>query len=301
MNKPAIHSMTGFASTKGAGEGFSWAWDIRSVNARGLDARLRLPDWIEGLETALRPIVKKAAERGNINLTLKVLRDDRDQTLAVDPVALKGVLAAVQQVEDSAFAEHGIKLALTSAAEILNMRTITDGTPAEMNTRKLVKLLCHDIDKLLYNFNSMRQAEGRVLATIIHEQLDQITELTIAAAKATEMRRVKAKLALHKKLALIVENVDGADPDRVAQELAIIAVKADVTEEIDRLKIHVKSARDLLKAAGPVGRKLDFLSQEFNREANTLCSKAQSSDLTRIGLDLKAVIDQMREQVQNVE
>jgi uncharacterized protein (TIGR00255 family) len=147
----------------------------------------------------------------------------------------------------------------------------------------------------------MRLAEGAALVRVLSGQLDAIEALTAEAAIVAEARKKKVATTLSRNLALVLENTDGADPDRVAQELALLAVKADVTEEIDRLTAHVAAARDLLIEAVAVGRKMDFLMQEFNREANTLCSKAQNTELTRIGLALKALIDQMREQVQNVE
>jgi uncharacterized protein (TIGR00255 family) len=147
----------------------------------------------------------------------------------------------------------------------------------------------------------MRQTEGEALAGVLTSQLDQVASLTEQAAELAAQRKDKMADALRENLARVMDNTQGADPDRVAQELALIAVKADITEEIDRLIAHVAAARDLLGQDGAVGRKLDFLMQEFNREANTLCSKAQSADLTSVGLELKAVIDQMREQVQNIE
>ena len=147
----------------------------------------------------------------------------------------------------------------------------------------------------------MREEEGTALARILGDQLTMVEALVAQAAELAEARRGLMAETLRANLARVMENADGADPDRVAQELALIAVKSDVTEEIDRLRAHVAAARALLDKGGPVGRKLDFLMQEFNREANTLCSKAQNSELTAVGLDLKAVIDQMREQVQNIE
>jgi len=154
---------------------------------------------------------------------------------------------------------------------------------------------------LISAFIGMRADEGTALAKVLGEQLGHVGDLTRQAADLAEARKDTMAAALKVNLARVMDNADGADPARVAQELAMIAVKSDVTEEIDRLHTHVGAARDLLAAGGTVGRKLDFLMQEFNREANTLCSKAQSSELTAVGLELKAVIDQMREQVQNIE
>ena len=150
-------------------------------------------------------------------------------------------------------------------------------------------------------FAEMRASEGAALANVLSAQVDEIAQLTDRAQSLAEERRVAQAGKLHENLEKILDGVTTADPDRVAQELALLAVKSDVTEEIDRLKAHIDAVRELLKTKGPVGRKLDFLMQEFNREANTLCAKAGAPDLTRVGLEMKTVIDQMREQVQNVE
>ncbi|MEE9428283.1 MAG: YicC/YloC family endoribonuclease [Paracoccaceae bacterium] len=294
-------SMTGFASATGSADGFSWSWDLRSVNARGMDARLRVPDWIEGLEAAIRPAIQKTVARGNVNLTLRVSRDEVGQGNSVDPDVLATVLASIQQIEDTATNEHRLNLAPTSAADILSMRVISDATRMDRDTKPLLAELKKDFTSLLTAFDAMRKNEGKALSKVLNAQLVQISKLTKDAAKSAKNRRDATVKTLRENLARVLDNTDRADPDRVAQELAIISLKADITEEIDRLHAHVSAAKELLATKGPVGRKLDFLSQEFNREANTLCSKAQSKELTAIGLDLKAVIDQMREQVQNVE
>jgi uncharacterized protein (TIGR00255 family) len=295
------NSMTGFAARAGASDGWQWSWDVRAVNARGMDLRLRLPDWIDGLEVAVRAAFKAAVARGNLNLSLKLQRDATTPGLALNHDALDGVLMALRQIEDSARTDHDLDLAPTSAADILAMRAITENATTQQDTAPLLAALKTDLAELIAAFNAMRSAEGAALATVIGAQIDRIESLTHAAAAAAHERRDAMAATLRENLARVLDNAQGADPDRVAQELAMIAVKTDVTEEIDRLHTHVGAARALLVSDGPVGRKLDFLSQEFNREANTLCSKAQSSALSAIGLDLKAVIDQMREQVQNVE
>jgi uncharacterized protein (TIGR00255 family) len=161
--------------------------------------------------------------------------------------------------------------------------------------------LVEQLPELLTSFLAMRATEGAALSEVLTGQFNQIETLTTAANAAASERKDHVANTLRENLARVLDNTEGADPDRVAQELAILAVKSDITEEIDRLASHVSAARELLATDGPIGRKLDFLSQEFNREANTICSKSQFADLTSIGLDLKAVIDQMREQVQNVE
>ena len=293
-------SMTGFAALTGEHDGYSWGWDIRSVNARGLDVRLRVPDWIDGLEAAVRPIVQKAAIRGNINLTLRIQRENDAGAAVIDPDALRHALTMVCDVEAAAMSK-GLTLAPTSGAAILAIRGVVTAASVADDTTALRAALMAQLPELLASFNEMRASEGTSLASILAGQFDQIETLTTNAVKEAAIRKDQMAENLQSNLARVLENSDGADADRVAQELAIIGVKTDVTEEIDRLHAHVAAARDLLASDGAIGRKLDFLSQEFNREANTLCSKAQSTDLTAIGLDLKAVIDQMREQVQNVE
>ena len=293
-------SMTGFAAAKGEVDGYDWAWDIRSVNARGLDVRLRLPDWIEGLEPALRPLIQKAVARGNVSLSLKVQSAVAEQTGNINPEALDHALSMLAAVEQAA-QHRGISLTPATPADLLTLRGIIDTAVSDQETGPLRDALVAALPGLLTAFNEMRKAEGRALGAILSDQIDRIETLTAAAASEAEARREQMAVTLRENLSRVLDNADGADADRVAQELALIAVKSDVVEELDRLRAHVEAARDLLAAKEPVGRKLDFLTQEFNREANTLCSKAQSAALTRIGLDLKHVIDQMREQVQNVE
>ena len=295
-------SMTGFAARKGQGLGYAWAWDVRSVNGKGLDLRLRLPEWIDGLEQMVRSDLQKALNRGNVSLTLKVSREmgETDSGLRVNPVVLAAVLSALRDVEDAAM-NIGVTLGQATAADVLGVRGVTETASVEEDTGPLRAALMADLPGLIADFAAMRAAEGFALQGVIAAQLDQIAALTAAASAEAEARRDVAARTLRDALARVLDNTDGADPGRVAQELAIIAVKNDVTEELDRLTAHVVAARSLLAEEGAVGRKFDFLMQEFMREANTLCSKAQALNLTRIGLDLKTVIDQMREQVQNVE
>jgi uncharacterized protein (TIGR00255 family) len=299
MVNASLVSMTGFAARRGQAPGHDWAWEIRSVNGKGLDLRLKLPDWIDGLEPAVRAAVAKVAQRGNVTLGLRVARGEGGEALRINAAGLDGVLAALVAVRARAEAA-GLPLAEPSAAEILALRGVAD-PGGEADTGPLLAALLADLDALLADFAAMRAAEGRALAGVIARQIDRIEALTAEAAAAAEARRPEASRALDEALARVMAGAADADPARVAQELALLAVKADVTEEIDRLSAHVAAARGLLAEAGAVGRKFDFLMQEFMREANTLCAKSGNAALTRIGLDLKTVIDQMREQVQNVE
>ena len=296
-------SMTGFAARKGLGAGHSWMWDIRAVNGKGLDLRLRVPDWIDGLELGLRGELGRAMQRGSVSLTLKVLRDglsDGVEGLRVNLAALNAVLMALAVVEDVAMAQ-GVTLRQASAADVLAVRGVLDSSAADIDTAPLRAAIMADLPALLAEFQAMRAAEGLALNGVIGGQLDQIATLVRAAAVEAAARREAQSTTLREALARVLANAEGVDETRLAQELAMIALKSDVTEELDRLGAHVDAARALLADQGQVGRKFDFLMQEFMREANTLCSKAQSLTLTRIGLDLKTLIDQLREQVQNVE
>ncbi len=296
-----VRSMTAYASATGTSGSWSWSWELRSVNARGLDLRLRLPDWIEGLEPALRSAIRDTAGRGAVSLTLRLARAAEDRTGA-DPEAVDQALRQVAAIHARA-AQQGMTLAPCTAVDILGMATGQgaghEGTDETETLRD--ELIAHFGAEILAPFQAMRQAEGAALAAILSDHLDEIARLVETAASQAEARAPKMRDDLRAALARVTENADAVEPGRLAQELALLAVRADVTEEIDRLRVHVVAAREHLSDGGPIGRKLDFLTQEFNREANTLCAKSNDADLGATGLALKAAIDQMREQVQNVE
>jgi uncharacterized protein (TIGR00255 family) len=292
--------MTGFASANGALAPHSWGWELRSVNGKGLDLRLRVPDWVDGLEVGLRKQLSAQIARGNISCNLRIARDENTGGLTVNAAQLDTVLEALQQIETRAM-DAGVSLAPSKASDIVTMRGVLEQATTVDDVETLSKTLLAEFAVVLADFNAMRAREGAALEQVLQAQLTEVETLTTQAAALAEQRKAEMAQTLKRNLARVLENSDGMDAGRVAQELALIAVKADVTEEIDRLHAHVSAARELMGQGGAVGRKLDFLMQEFNREANTLCSKAQNTDLTRVGLALKAVIDQMREQVQNVE
>jgi uncharacterized protein (TIGR00255 family) len=291
-------SMTGFAARRGQGAGASWVWDLRSVNGKGLDLRLRVPDWIEGLEAALRADLGKALARGNVSLTLKVEREGAAAPLRLNPAALAAAVAALAEAETVAMAA-GVTLAPATGADLLGLRGVLEAGAAEEDTGGLRAAILAELPALIADLNAARIAEGAALAGVIAGQLDRIESLVAEARDEALARREAVARALGDAVARIL--AEGVDEGRVAQELALLAVKQDVTEEIDRLTAHIAAARALLADPGPVGRKFDFLTQEFMREANTLCSKAQAVGLTRVGLDLKVVVDQMREQAANIE
>lgn len=295
-----LNSMTGYASANHEADGFEWSWDIRGVNSKGLDVRVRVPDWVEGLEAGIRAAVPKAISRGSISIGVRVNGSQEQTTQVLNGAQLDAALDALEEIEDRAM-RRGVSLAPSKASDIISLRGVFEAAPQGQDIASLTKAILGTLPDVLKSFNSMRQVEGLSLSEIMEKQISEISSLTEQAATIAETRKEEMKASLAANLARVMENTDGVDEARVAQELAVLVVKADITEEIDRLKAHVKAAQDLVEKGSPIGRKLDFLMQEFNREANTLCSKAQNVDLTRVGLDLKTVIDQMREQVQNVE
>lgn len=296
-----IHSMTGFAAAQGTTGAHSWSCELRSVNAKGLDLRLRIPEWLEGFEPYVRGELGKALARGNVSMTLRINRnEDAGAELTINEAMLATVLSSMAKIEAAAKVA-GVDLAPSTSAEILSQRGVLEQGNTADDPAPIVAALKGAFAAILSDFVNMRASEGAALKAVLLDQLDEIDTLQSRAADLAEARKPQMAETLRTNLARVLDNADKVDEARVAQELALLAVKADVTEEIDRLKAHVSAARDLLAKGGAVGRKLDFLMQEFNREANTLCSKAQNSDLTAIGLDLKSVIDQMREQVQNIE
>ncbi len=299
MVNHTLVSMTGFAERLGSGFGTDWVWEIRSVNGKGLDLRLRLPEGIEGLEAAVRAAVSAKVARGNVTLGLKLARGEAAAP-RVNATGLAAALDALAVVTRTA-AERGLDLRTPAASEILTLRGVLESAAPEEDTAPLLAALLADLDRALAAFNAMRAAEGQALATVIASQIGRIADLADQARTAADARRPQMEQTLRDNLARVLAGAAEADPARVAQELALLAVKSDVTEELDRLAAHVAAANRLLAEKGAVGRKFDFLMQEFMREANTLCSKSGNAELTRIGLDLKTVIDQMREQVQNVE
>ena len=295
-----VNSMTGFAARTGQSGEYGWSWDLRSLNGKGMDLRPRVPDWVEGLEAALRARLGKDVKRGSITVGLKLARDVPEGAVSLDPDGLAAALQALAEVQRAAELA-GVPVAAASAVEVLSMKGVQVQGAQASDTVALRTALLEDFELLLADFLQMRASEGTALKAVLSEQLDRIEVLQADAVACLEARASNSARALRDALARVMDTADGADEARVAQELALLAVKADITEELDRLLAHVGAARELLEQEGPIGRKLEFLTQEFNREANTLCSKSQDVALTRIGLDLKAVIDQMREQVQNVE
>lgn len=297
-----VKSMTGFASREcfvEAAGGWTAAWELRSVNARGLDLRLRVPDWVPGLEQELRKLLSASLGRGSVSLSLRLTQVDV-QPASVNETGLAAVLRQLRDVEVQA-EKQGVTLARTSALEVLREKGVLNiKALSKSDLGVIVKALLEDFPTLISDFQKTREQEGHALASIIQAQITELEDLLSIAATSVKKRENRTKDTFRENMKRILDVVD-VDQDRIAQELAILSIRSDVNEELDRLRTHCKSARELLSNNAPIGRKFDFLCQEFNREANTLCSKAGDSDLTQTGLAMKTVIDQMREQVQNVE
>jgi uncharacterized protein (TIGR00255 family) len=293
--------MTGFAAAQGAAHGWSWTVDIRSVNGRGLDLRFRVPDWIEGLEPELRKAMQGRLHRGTTNVSVRIQRDESAAGLTLNSQALDHALSFLAEIEAAAHA-RGLSVRKVSATDIAAIRGVLDqsdtGTPDMVALRTA---LLETAEGCIQAFLADRNREGAAIADVIENQIERIEALIADARAAVGDREAATRQAMQRAVSRLLDVAEVPDEARLIQELALIAVKNDVTEEIDRLNAHVAAARDLLAEPGAVGRKFDFLMQEFNREANTLCSKSQSAALTAVGLDLKALIDQMREQVQNIE
>jgi uncharacterized protein (TIGR00255 family) len=297
-----LTSMTGFADHPGTAEGLTWSWEARSVNGRGLDLRLRLPEGFEALEAPVRAAAARTLARGSVTVALRLGRGGAGGLLPrLNADALAAAVAAAMAANEAA-AGQGLDLAPMTAADLLAVRGVLEAegvAPAE--NAAVMAALTEGIEAVLGALRQAREAEGAALGALIGGQLDRIEALAQAARATAEARAGRNGTLLRSRLEAVLAGTAAVDEARLAQELAVIAVRADVTEELDRLEAHVAAARELIVADGPVGRKLDFLTQEFNREANTLCAKAGAADLTAIGLEMKVAIDQMREQVQNVE
>lgn len=293
-----LNSMTGFASLSGDCAEGRWDWEIRGVNARGLDLRVRLPEGFEALEAEIRNKAKHFIKRGSVTVVLRYYDHDTQGVAEMSSEGLSLALDWLREISDKANTRK-IELGPVTAAEIAGLPGVISSSTERK--RVMPREVNSQIPDLFDLFADMRHAEGTELGKILDAQLDDVEGLVTQSSQTAEAQQTRRGELLKERVSALIEASSEADPDRLQQELAILAVKADVTEEIDRLQAHVGAARSLVSSGGAVGRKLDFLMQEFNREANTLCSKSGSTELTQIGMDLKVLIDQMREQVQNLE
>jgi len=297
VKQAVLHSMTGYASLSGDDGAVLWDWEIRGVNSKGLDLRMRLPDGGEALEPVIRTSAKAYLSRGGVTVSLRLMRKSSQSASAVDPAGLSAALSALAAIDQEA-AQAGLSMAQPTAADILALPGVMR---TESGRHPIPQQVADYIRPLFAAFAEMRATEGATLGRVLALQLDAMEKLIAQAKVTAEARTARAGELLRRRVADLLGNAEQADPARLSQELALIAVKADITEELDRLSAHLEAARGLMSKGGVVGRRFEFLLQEFNREANTLCAKSGSTDLTALGLELKVVIDQMREQVQNLE
>ncbi len=294
----AIVSMTGFAEAQGQRELARWRWEAKSVNGRGLDIRLRMPPGFDGIEQAARTLAAERFRRGSIQAMLTFEPSEAGRGIRVDPAALAAAIKIAREIAlETGLAPARIDglLALKGVLVQDDGQTLDDQERAYRDAAVL-ETLALAFDALA----KARATEGAKLSSVLHAQIAEIARLTEEATRlaATQPQAIREKLTTQIREAIQSGNFS---EDRLAQEVALIALRADVREELDRLSAHVQEARSLIDSGDAVGRKLDFLAQEFNREANTLCSKSSDIQLTRVGLALKATIDQFREQSQNVE
>lgn len=294
----ALVSMTGFAEGRGGLDSARWRWEARSVNGRGLELRLRLPPGFEAIEPAARTLATSRFKRGNIQASLNYDPGASARGLRIDAAAL----AAAVKIAKEVASETGLPparidgLLALKGVIIQDESVLADAEEQAARDTAILKSLAECFDALA----KARGQEGGKLATVLGGQISEIARLTDAAAACAATQPTVIRDRLTAQLADLL--APGAvSSERLEQEIALIATKADIREEIDRLGAHVSEARRLLASGDAVGRRLDFLAQEFNREANTLCSKSTDIELTRLGLDLKTAIDQFREQLQNVE
>jgi len=294
----ALSSMTGFARADGVSGAYVWAWELKSVNAKGLELRLRLPPGWDVVEAPLRARAGEALARGTVHANLTVQRAGVAPVVRVNEPVLAAVLSTMRDVarriEAAPPAIDGI-LALKGVIEVL------DEDEREEDRAAAETAISAGFTTALKSLAEMRRREGGALATVLRARLDEIAALAARAEAAPGRKAEAIKARLAEQVAALLETSSRFDPDRLHQEAILIASKADIREELDRLTAHVAQARRLIDAGGPAGRKLDFLSQELNRESNTLCAKSNDVELTNIGLELKTVVEQFREQVQNLE
>ena len=295
---PSLRSMTGFARADGADNGARWIWELKSLNGKGLDFRFRLPPGFDDLEPPARARAARVLSRGTIQATLTLQIETTVPRLTLNEPFLDDVLEAVRRVSAR------LGTVEPSADAILAIRGVLEVSEVEVDEEvraSLVGQLLASFDQALIDLVAMRAGEGAALGAVLTQRLDAIEDLT-AAAESSPARSAEAIAArLAEQMAALLGAAPALDPVRLHQEAVLLATRADIREEIDRLTAHIAAARACLAQGSPIGRQLDFLAQEFNREANTLCAKSNDRTLTAIGLELKLVVDQLREQIQNLE
>jgi len=294
----ALQSMTGFARAAGDIGTGAIVWELRSVNGKGLDVRLRMPPGHERLELSARQIIQKAFSRGNIQASLNLTRTSASTQPVVNEEFLKDVAALAQRLESQFGCAPATADGLLALRGVLDVPEVVDAPEVQEAADAAILTL---LETAVASLAEARAAEGAALRQLLSGHLDTIEELTllVEADPSREPARIRERIA--QQVGLLMDAAVPLDEQRLYTEAAFLATKADIREEIDRLKTHIAAGRTLLASNSAAGRKLDFLAQEFNRESNTLCSKSNAAAVTAIGLELKAVVDQLREQIQNLE
>ena len=297
-----IASMTGFGRSEGAEAGLTWAWELRSVNGRGLELRLKLPTGFEALESPLREAAGRLLKRGNVAASLALKREER-ASLVADPAALEQVLAlALDLAQRIPGCPPPRPEALLALPGVLRQSPNGGGDAApDGPAARQAEVLRAGFDAALAALVAARRAEGARTAAMLTTLLDEIAAMHGRASVEAAEQPAAQRARMMSSVQALLGELPALPAERIAQEVAMLAARSDVREELDRLASHVAAARALLAEDAAIGRRFDFLVQEFNREANTLCSKSASAALTNTGLQLKAAIEQLREQVQNVE
>jgi uncharacterized protein (TIGR00255 family) len=294
----ALSSMTGFARAHGVCGTYAWAWELKSVNAKGLDLKLRLPPGWDAVEAPVRARTAELLARGAVFANLTVTREGAPAVVRVNEPVLAAVLATLKDLSNRIAASPPT---LDGVLSLKGVIEVIEAEETEEERRAAEAAVVEGFGEALKQLQAMRRHEGEALGKVLAARLDEIAALTARAEAAPGRKPEAIKARLAEQVAALLDSADRFDADRLHQEAILIAAKADIREELDRLAAHVNQARKLLANGGPIGRKLDFLAQEFNRESNTLTAKAGDVELTNIGLELKAVVEQFREQVQNLE
>jgi uncharacterized protein (TIGR00255 family) len=294
----ALSSMTGFARGHGVSGPYGWAWEIKSVNGKGLDLRLRLPAGWDAIEVPVRARTAEALNRGSVQANLTVERSGAQPVVRVNAAVLDALLTTIRQIAPQIDATPP---SLDGLLALKGVIEVTESEESEEARRGAESAVTAGFVEVIGALGEMRRHEGEALGRVLAARLSEIAALAGRAEQAPGRRPEAIRARLAEQVAVLLEQSERFDPDRLHQEAIMIASKADVREELDRLAAHVAQAQHLIAQGGPIGRRLDFLAQELNREANTLCAKANDVELTNIGLELKAAVEQFREQVQNVE
>jgi uncharacterized protein (TIGR00255 family) len=294
----ALSSMTGFARNHGASGPYTFEWELKSVNAKGFDLRMRLPPGWDELEAFAKKRAGEVLSRGTVYANLNVKRANAASTIRIN----EDVLASIVKVAGVLAGKiDAVAPSIDGLLSIKGVIEVVEPESSEEEDKAAKAAAAAAFEQALANLVEMRQREGVTLGQILAQRMDEIEKLAgrAEAAPGRKPEAIKARLA--EQIAALLESSDRFDADRLSQEAIMIAAKADIREELDRIASHISQAREMIRKGGPVGRRLDFLAQEFNREVNTCCSKSNDLELTNTGLAMKNVVEQFREQVQNLE